>query len=181
VTSPTRLRLLWSVAALSAAVSAVTLGVVLEKPALPSSRTSALTPIDEYPVDVVVSDQPDLSPSFVEHAVRPLVMLLREKWPGKPQHIRLAIYRSGFPRAYALPRGGTLAAAAFVPGEDIFLLDVQATRTSQLSKFSEAAQLAFVMAHEATHKWQQLRGEDMTSNSVFATRAYAQSPKEREG
>jgi len=152
----------------------------LETTPLPPSRSATLRADENYQVDVVLVDQPEMFQEDVRNAVRPMLDVLRHHWPQRPVHIRLAVYRDGFP--YRLP--AEQAVAAYVPEQDFFVLDARESAASHAKpewrRMSPTTWLAFIMGHEAAHLWQTLRGDEMNNSSFDNPDAYPHDPIELE-
>ncbi|RYD98701.1 MAG: hypothetical protein EOP50_04750 [Sphingobacteriales bacterium] len=134
-------------------------------------------PLRKHRIDLLLMDAPDLSPGDMQWMLRPLIMVADTLEPGKSQHFKIIVHPSGMPQPYA---GSGIGAAGYVAEENLILVDVAAVRT-MVAGASDPQRWAFVMAHEATHQWQNRAGALKGRRSTFHdSAAYGRDPVEIE-
>lgn len=128
---------------------------LLSRPDLPASETSRLRPRDASLVDVLLLDGVAMSPLEIQDMVRPILMVLSVRLPASPQHVRIVVSPVGFPVGFV---GDGVGVAGYSKEADVFVVDLSLVRGIKAFA-SEQGRWAFVMAHEATHLWQGVRGD----------------------
>lgn len=107
-------------------------------------------------VDIVLVDQPEVDDAYLHDVVKPMLMVLALRLPGKAVHLRLIINRDGFPAGYAADGIGI---AGYSKENDTFVIDAHLVATQQKPSMDASTWRAFLMAHEAFHKVQHVRGD----------------------
>lgn len=130
--------------------------VWLSRPRLPDSVASRLPPGAAHQVDIVLLDAPTVDSQFIEDAVRPMLMVAERHLPGQPQHLRIVLSGEGFPMNVA---ADGIAAAAYLPDDDSFVVDVQHLMKLRPARMSTGPWIALATAHEAMHLVQARRGQ----------------------
>lgn len=151
--------------------------VWLSRPRLPDSVASRLPP-GAHQVDIVLLDAPAVDSQFIEDVVRPMLMVAERHLPGQPQHLRIVLSGEGFPMNVA---ADGVAAAAYLPDDDSFVVDVQHLMTWRPSRLAPGPWIALATAHEAMHMVQARRGQLADHVSHFEDpQAYFNDPIEIE-
>ena len=147
-----------------------------ERPPVPNPIHQLGSTGEPFTFDVVLVDDPQLPPGALDALVRPMAMVWHHRWPDVPYNARIAVYPGGFPMRYARDS----VPAAYISSEDVFLLNAHYAISTRPDSVSLQAWFAFLMAHEATHRWQAVRGDSMGDGSPKQKDAYARDPIERE-
>lgn len=155
-------------------VMTVKILLLLEDFPLPKSETAALNKADRYLFDIVLVDSPTIGSNDINDIVKPMLMVMQRRMPSTPYHVRIAIYGAGVPTY--MDSGNAIA--GFIPEEDFFFVDMRKVRIENKEGVPSQNWWAFLMAHEATHLWQRVRGEYMVKGS--RGHAYVRDPLERE-
>ncbi|MDQ0086541.1 hypothetical protein J2W35_006924 [Variovorax boronicumulans] len=144
---------------------------LLNRVEAPTSLEASMPEGGRQQVDIVLVDQPDVDDDYVCDVVKPMLMVFALRLPGKAIHLRLIINREGFPVGYAADRIGI---AGYAKENDTFVVDAHLVATRQGPPMDAPSWRAFLMAHEAFHKVQHLRGDLVGHSSTAEDReAYA--------
>jgi len=132
----------------------------LESFPAPASKTYLLKKEDRTLVDITFVDSPKISLDFVDDMINPMLRVMQNHMGSAPYHARIVVYGQGFPASITNQHASAIA--AYIPAEDIFIVDLNKTYQSKPKDFPIRQWIAFLMGHEATHLWQAKRGDDMS-------------------